>query len=160
MRHRYVFQAGGKGHRLEVLEVGPQGLRLLAPRRTLIVAAGAAIALAYYVISMALLSPLLRSRHVDPSAAGLMGVLMTLVFVGGPILLGWLASKAFVWIASSWPRDVTPLEFRTIEPHLLTHWICVTAEGKETWLQIAGLRGRVTSALNRTGRGARGDPAT
>src|SRR5205823_5583922 len=59
MTGRYLFRAGRKDHPFEVLEIRPEGLRLLVPRRTVLAAWGAVLAIAYYVGSQLLLSAML-----------------------------------------------------------------------------------------------------
>jgi len=163
VRSRYFFQAGGKGHRLEVLEIGPEGLRLLVPRRTLVVAFVAALAIAAFLGLQPVISAIYYAwRPVDSSMAWWISVIWWLIvpiflFFLGPYLLGRLAARALVWITVTWPRKVVRLEFRAIETHPLTQWIRASAEGEETWIQVAGFRRKVLGALRLAGRGA--DPA-
>jgi hypothetical protein len=160
MRGRYLFHAGRKDHWFEVLEIGPEGLRLLVPRQMLLIAFGLALAIGYFLGSQLLLSAILAARPTDLSVITLIALLIPVWLIGAPVLVGLFAIKILPWAAAQWPRSVIRLQFRTIEPRGMTHWIRVSAEGVDTWIQVAGRRGRVTSALLRTGRSVAVDTAT
>ena len=152
MRGRYLFRAGRKDHKFEVLEIRPDGLRLLVPRRTVLAAWGAALAIAYYVGSQLLLSAMLASRPANLSVGALIALLIPIWLIGAPALVGLVAVKTLPWAAALWPRKAIPLEIGAIEPHRLNHWIWVSAEGEDMWVQVEGLRHKVTVALNRVNR--------
>jgi hypothetical protein len=159
VRRGYLFQAGGKGHLFETLEIGPAGFRLLVPRRTLIIASGAAMVIAFTFVFQALISAMSEAGPIDASPTSWTVVrwivVPMFVFASGPILFGHLAAKAWARIAVAWPRKVIPVEFRAVELRRVSHWIWIRAEGQETWLQVNSLRRRLQSALEAWGPLAR-----
>jgi hypothetical protein len=160
MRGRYLFRAGRKDHKFELLEIRPEGLRLLVPRRALLALWGAALALGYYLGSQLLLSAMLASRPANLSVGTLISLLIPIWLIGAPVLVGLLGIKTLPWAAAWWPRKAIPLELGAIEPHRLTHWIRVSAEGEDMWVQVEGLRRKVTSALQGVSRSPGSDLAT
>jgi hypothetical protein len=160
MRGHYLFRAGREDHKFEVLEIRPDGLRLLVPRRTLLAAWGAALAIVYYVGSQVILSALLASRPANLSVGTVIALLIPMWLIGAPVLVGLLGIKTLPWAAAWWPRKAIPLELGAVEPHRLTHWIRVSAEGEDMWVQVEGLRRRVTSALQGVSRSPGSDRAT
>ncbi len=143
-----------------ILEVTPGRLRLLVPRRSLIIARGAIVGILLFTWAfLLLLQPLLfppgpSGSHPDLLSSNLRLLAYWLGYFG--IMFGLPALALPPKLLASRPRKTIDLHFRAVEPHRFTHWIWVNAEGRETWIIAHGLRSRMNEAL----RMGVGPPAT
>ena len=143
-----------------ILEVTPGRLRLLEPRRALIIARGAVVCILLFTWAfLLLLQPLLfpsgpSGSHPDLLSSNLRLLAYWLGYFG--IVFGLPALAFPPKLLASRPREVIDLQFRAVEPHRFTHWIWVNMEGRETWIIAYGLRSRINDAL----RVGVGPPAT
>jgi len=134
-----------------ILEVTPGRLRLLVPRRSLIMARGAIVGILLFTWwFFLLLQPLLfpsgpRGSHADLSSSNLRLSAYWLGYFG--IAFGLPALAFPPKLLASRPRKAIDLQFRAVEPHSFTHWIWVNMEGRETWIIARGLRSRMNEAL-------------
>jgi len=142
------------------LEVTPGRLRLLVPRRSLIIARGAIVGILLFTWAfLLLLQPLLfppgpSGSHPDLLSSNLRLLATWLGYFG--IAFGLPALAFPPKFLASRPRKAIDLQFRAVEPHRFTHWIWVNMEGRETWIIAYGLRSRINDAL----RVGVGPPAT
>ena len=134
-----------------ILEVTPGRLRLLVPRRSLIMARGAIVGILLFTWwFFLLLQPLLFpsgpwGSHSDLSSSNLRLSAYWLGYFG--IAFGLPALAFPPKLLASRPRKAIDLQFRAVEPHRFTHWIWVNMEGRETWIIARGLRSRMNEAL-------------
>ncbi len=134
-----------------ILEVTPGRLRLLVPRRSLIMARGAVVGSFMFTwLFLLLLQPLLfpsgpSGSHPDLLSSNLRLLAYWLGYFG--IVFGLPALAFPPKLLASRPRKAIDLQFRAVEPHSFTHWIWVNMEGRETWIIARGLRSRMNEAL-------------
>jgi len=134
-----------------ILEVTPGRLRLLVPRRSLIMARGAVVGILLFTWwFLLLLQPLLfpsgpSGSHFELLSSNLRLLALWLGYFG--IAFGLPALAFPRKLLASRPQKTIDLQFRAVEPHRFTHWIWVNAEGRETWIIAHGLRSRINEAL-------------